>query len=178
MIVYHVAVATAADCLDRRDAGRRASSDYLMALRARGAVIAAGAAPDGRACDLFCRVQQPQDIGRLVEDSPLYAERLWTGYTLRSFAQFLEPWDTRPSPPDETRVLSLVEGMAPDPEMASFALIEERGAGRLRFGGFFADGSMLALMTSADPGDAARALDRTGLFTPGTLRGRSLVAIA
>ena len=43
------------------------------------------------------------------------------------------------------------------------------------FGGFFADGSSLALMTLVEPAAALAALDASGLFTPGSLRTRPLV---
>ena len=177
MIVYHVAIATAEDYLTRREPHRQASFEYLMGLRAHGMMVAAGPAPDGRSCDLFCRVQQPGDIGKLVETHPLFAGGLWTGYTPKSFAQFLEPWELSAPRPDETRLATVVEGTTPDAEMASFVFIEERGARRLLFGGFFPDGSSLAFMTLADPAAAIAPLDASGLFTPGSLRARPLLHI-
>ena len=61
--------------------------------------------------------------------------------------------------------------------MASFVFIEERGAGRLLFGGFFPDGTTLAFMTVADPAAAIAPLDASGLFTAGSLRARPLLHI-
>jgi uncharacterized protein YciI len=177
VIVYHVAITTADDYLTRREAHRQTSFEHLMGLRAHGMIIAAGPAPDGRSCDLFCRVQQPGDIEKVVQTSPLFVDGLWTGYSPRSFAEFLEPWELPPPRPDETRLATLVEGATPDAEMASFVFIEERGAGRLLFGGFFPDGSSLAFMTSADPAAAIAPLDASGLFTTGTLRARPLLHI-
>ena len=177
MIVYHVAITTADDYLTRREPHRQTSFEHLMGLRAHGMMIAAGPAPDGRSWDLFCRVQQPGDIQKLVETNPLFVGGLWTGYTPRSFAQFLEPWELPAPFPDESRLATLVEGATPDAEMASFVFIEERGAGRLLFGGFFPDGSSLAFMTSPDPGPAIAPLDASGLFTAGTLRARPFIHI-
>jgi uncharacterized protein YciI len=177
VIVYHVAIATADDYLTRREPHRQASFEYLMGLRAHGMMIAAGPALDGRSCDLFCRVQQPRDVDRLVEGSPLFIDGLWTGYAARSFAQFLEPWELPAPRPDETRLATLVEGATPDVEMASFVFIEERGAGRLLFVGFFPDGSSLAFTTLADPAAATAALEGSGLFTAGSLRARPLLHI-
>ena len=177
MIVYHVAITTADDYLTRREPHRRASFEHLMRLRGHGVMIAAGPAPDGRSCDLFCRVQQPEDVQKLVETNPLFMDGLWTGYTPHSFAQFLDPWELPAPCPDETRDATLVEGSTPDAEMASFVFIEERGAGRLLFGGFFPDGSSLAFMISADPTAAIAPLDASGLFTAGTLRARPLLHI-
>jgi uncharacterized protein YciI len=177
VIVFHVAVTTADGYLTRRQSSRQANFEYLLALRARGMVIAGGPAPDGRSCDLFCRVQQPDDIRALVEASPFFASGLWTGYAPRSFARFLEPWQALAPCPEETRMATVVEGAAPDPEMASFALIEARGAGRLLLGGFFPGGDCLAFMRSSDPAGAVAALESSGVFTPGGLRGRPLVHV-
>ena len=178
MIVYHVAVTTADDFLSRREPHRKATFEYWMSLRAAGTLIAGGAAPDGASYDLVCRTRQPGDLRALIEQTPFFAEGLWTAYTPRTFSQFVEPWQLAPPRPDEARIATIVEGAAPDTEMASFALIEERGAGRLLCGGFFADGGSLALMTASEPAAALAALDASGLFTPGSLRARSIAHIA
>ncbi len=177
MIVYHVFVTTSEGYLTRRVPHLRANLEYLMELGARGFMIAVGSAPDGRSCDLFCRVDQPGDIGKLVEGSPFFAQGLWTGYAPRSFAQFLEPWESSAPRPDETRVATVVEGAAADTEMASFALIEARGAGHMLLGGFFPGGEGIALMKIAEPADAVAALDASGQFTPGSLRGRPIIHV-
>jgi uncharacterized protein YciI len=177
MIVFHVAVTTAEGYLTRHQPYRQDNLEYLMELRARGFVIAGGPAPDGRSCDFFCRVPQPDDIGKLVEASPFFVHGLWTGYEPRSFAQFLEPWESSPPRPDETRIATLVEGTAPDAEMASFALIEARGAGRLLLGGFFPGSECMAFMRSAEPAEAVAALESSGVFVAGSLRGRPLVHV-
>jgi uncharacterized protein YciI len=177
VIVYHIRIATIAEYLTRRKAYRQANLEYLMGLRARGLIIGGGPAPDGRGADLFCRVDQPEDIGRLVEGSPFFANGLWTGYTPRSFSHFLEPWELSPPMPDESRTAMVVEGEADDVEMASFALIEARGAGRMAFGGFFPEGHTLALMRGDDPDDPIARLDETGLWKPGTLRSRPLLHV-
>jgi uncharacterized protein YciI len=177
VIVYHVAVETAEGYLTRRTPYRQANIEYLMGLRARGAMIAGGPAPDGASCDLFFRAQQPADIAGLVEGSPFFVHGLWTGYAPRSFAQFLEPWEMAPPRPDESRVATIVEGAAPDIEMASFALVEARGAGRLTLGGFFPGGGGIALMRTGDPAAAVAELEATGVWTSGSLRGRPLVHV-
>jgi uncharacterized protein YciI len=177
VIVYHVLVTTAEGYSTRRLPYRQANLEYLMELRRRGAMIAGGPAPDGLSCDLFCRVAQPGDIAALVEGSPFFVNGLWTGYVPRSFAQFVEPWEASAPRPDETRIATLVEGAAADPELASFALIEARGAGRMLLGGFFADGEAIAFMRAADPADAVAALDASGVFEPDSLRARPLVHV-
>jgi hypothetical protein len=178
VIVYHVAVTTADDFPSRREPLRQAAFEYWMALRAAGALIAGGVARDGASYDLVCRTRQPADLPGLIEKTPFFAERLWTAYTPRTFSQFVEPWQLAPPRPDETRIATIVEGRTPDAEMASFALIEERGAGRLYCGGFFPDGASLAVMTASEPDAALAALDGSGLFTPGSLRARSIAHIA
>jgi uncharacterized protein YciI len=177
VIVYHVFIETAEGYLTRRRPYRQANLEYLMSLRAKGLVIAGGPAPDGNSADVFCRVQQPEDVKPLIEGSPFFVNGLWTGYTPRSFSRFLEPWELSAPMPDESRVAIIVEGAAADVEMASFALIEARGAGRMSFGGFFEDDGTLALMRAADTDEAVAHLEQTGFWKPGTLHGRSLLQV-
>jgi uncharacterized protein YciI len=177
MIVYHVGITAAADYLSRRERHRGAHLERIIALRAGGVCLGGGPAPDGRAADLFYRVGQPADIASIVEEDPYFTGGVWTSYRTRSFSQFLEPWELPPVVIDGSRRATLVEGLTGDVEMASFALIEARGAGRMAFGGFFADGDTLALMRAADPDDAVAALRESGLWKPGSLRGRPLLHV-
>jgi hypothetical protein len=78
---------------------------------------------------------------------------------------------------DGSRRATIVEGDAPDSEMASFALIEARGAGRLAFGGFFPGGATWALMRSSDAEAARAALEQSGLWKPGSLTARPLLHV-
>lgn len=177
MIVYHVAVETAADYVTRREPHRGAHLERLMGLRARGLVVAGGPAPDGRGADLFYRVQQADDLRRLVEEDPYFTGGAWTGYRPRSFAQFLEPWELPPLVADGSRKTTIAEGLAPDVEMASFALIEARGAGRMAFGGFFPGGETLAVMRGEDAGKALEELVASGLWQEGSLRARPFLYV-
>jgi uncharacterized protein YciI len=172
VIAYHAAIATADDYAARREPLRRAHLERLLDLRARGFVIAGGPAPDGRGVDVFYRARQPADLARLVEEDPYFSGGAWTGYAERSFAQFLEPWELPPLVADGSRRAMLVEGTAPDVEMASLALVEARGAGRLAFGGFFPGGATLAVMRLEEASAAMAALAETGLWEPGTLTAR------
>lgn len=174
MIVYHVAIATAEDYVARREPHRAAHLARLLDLRDRGLVIGGGPAPDARGVDLFYRAQQPADLTTLIEEDPYFTSGAWTTYGPRSFAQFLEPWQLPPLVTDGSRRVTLVEGEAPDVEMASFALIEARGAGRMAFGGFFPGGGTLAVMRSPEPDEAIGWLRETGLWKDGTLTGRPL----
>jgi hypothetical protein len=148
-----------------------------MALRGHGLVIGGGPSPDGRGADVFYRVGQPDDLRRLVEEDPYFTGGAWSAYTPRSFAQFLEPWELPPLVVDGSRKVTLVEGTAPDVEMASFALIEARGGGRMAFGGFFPGGETLAVMRGDDAGKAVDELRATGFWEESTLRARPLLHV-
>ena len=177
MIVYHVGITAADDYLARRERHRKAHLDRIIALRADGLCLGGGPAPDGRTADLFYRVDQPADVLRIVEEDPYFTGGVWTDYHAQSFSQFLEPWELPSVVIDGSRRVTLVEGVTADVEMASFALIEARGAGRMAFGGFFPDGQTLALMRTPDPDDAVGALRETGLWKPESLRGRPLLHV-
>ena len=177
MIVYHVGVTAAADYLARREDPRPAHLERIIALRGSGLCLAGGPAPDGRTADLFSRVDQPADVTRLVEEDPYYTGGVWKAYTAESFSNFLEPWQLPPVVIDGSRRATVVEGLAIDVEMASFALIEARGAGRMTLGGFFPDGRTLCLMRASDPDEAVASLTETGLWKPETLRGRPLLHV-
>jgi uncharacterized protein YciI len=177
MIAYHVFVTTADDYPSRREPYRKAHLERLMELRSRTLCVGGGPAPDGRSADVFYRVEQPGDITRLIEDDPYYTGGAWIAYRARSFSQFLEPWEFPPLVLDGSRRATIVEGEVTDPEMAAFALIEARGAGRMAFGGVFPDGQSLSLMRSADQAEAVAALEETGFWKPGTLRGRPLLHV-
>jgi hypothetical protein len=59
--------------------------------------------------------------------------------------------------------------------MATFALIELRGAGRLAFGGFLEGGVTLGLMKTADSDEASGWLADTGFWKNETLTARALL---
>lgn len=177
MIVYHVAVTTSDDYLQKREPHRKAHLERLMALRGHGLVIGGGPSPDGRGADVFYRVGQPDDLRRVVEEDPYFTGGVWAAYTPRSFAQFLEPWELPPLVMDGSRPVTLVEGVATDVEMASFALIEARGGGRMAFGGFFPGGDTLAVMRGDDAAKALEEFSATGFWTAATLRARPLLHV-
>jgi uncharacterized protein YciI len=177
VIVFHVAIETAGDYGARREPHRRVHLERLMGLRAQGLVIGGGPSPDGRGADIFYRVPQPDDLRRLVEEDPYFTGGAWAGYRPRSFAQFLEPWELPPLVTDGSRTVMIAEGVAPDVEMASFALIEARGAGRMAFGGFFPGGETLAVMRAPDAAKALEELRASGFWQEGSLRARPLLHV-
>jgi uncharacterized protein len=177
MIYCHVGITGAEDYATRRGPHRPAHLERIAGLRAKGFVVGGGPAPDGKTGDLFYRAPDLETVARLVEEDPYWKGGVWTGYKPEAFSQFLEPWRQVEVMTDGTRVVTLVEGVAPDVEMASFALIEARGAGRMAFGGFFPGGRTLALMNTPDPAQALAPLIESGLWTPGTLTGRTFIHV-
>lgn len=175
MIVFHAAIAAAPDYLERRVPHRQAHLERLLELRARGIVIGGGPAPDGRTVDVFYRASEPDQVTPLIQEDPYTVHGVWTGHRLRSFAQFVEPWELPPVVTDGSRRITLVEGVADDPEMATFALIELRGAGRFAFGGFFEGGQTLGLFRTADAEEALAWLSETGFWKSERLTARPLL---
>ncbi len=175
MIVFHAAITTAPDYLQRRAPHRQAHLERVLQLRQKGIVIGGGPTPDGRAADLFYRVGEPGQIKSLIEEDPYYANGVWTGYGLRSFIQFIEPWELPPVVTDGSRPATIAEGVATDPDMANFALIELRGSARLAFGGFFEGGLTLGLFKTGDPGEALGWLGETGFWDAASLTARPLL---
>jgi len=177
VIVYHVAITAADDYIERRAAHRTGHLERITELRRLGFVIGGGPAPDGRTADIVYRVQHAADITRLIEEDPYWMGGVWKAWEPRDFAQFLEPWEMPPVVTDGSRKVTIVEGEAPDVEMASFALIEARGAGRMAFGGFFPAGTTWALMRTPDPGAALAEITESGLWKPGSLTTRPLLHV-
>jgi uncharacterized protein YciI len=175
VIVSHVAITTADDYVARREPHRRAHIERLAGLRAAGAVIGGGPAPDGRAVDLVYRLRQPSDLRPLVEEDPYWSGGAWVGYTPRSFVAFVEPWEQVPIVLDGSRPATVAEGRTAEHDMAQFALIELRGAGRTAFGGFFEGGDTFALLRTGDAEEALGWLKASGFWIPDSLRARPLL---
>jgi uncharacterized protein YciI len=177
VIVVHVAITTADDYVARREPHRRAHIERLAGLRAGGFVIGGGPAPDGRSVDIVYRLAQPDQLDKLLKDDPYWAAGAWTGYAPRSFVEFIEPWEQAPIVLDGSRPVTIVEGRTEEHDMAQFALIELRGAGRLAFGGFFADGDTFALCRTADGAAAVGWFREAGFWAPDSLRSRPLLHV-
>jgi uncharacterized protein YciI len=177
VIVYHVAVTTVDDYLAKREPHRRAHIERLAGLRAGGAVIAGGPAPDGRSADIFYRLQQAAQLERVVEEDPYRVGGVWATWSSRSFRGFVEPWEQPPIVLDGTRRVTLVEGLTTDEDMAQFALIEMRGEGRIAFGGFFEGAQTLAVARTADADQARRWFADTGFWDAARLTTRPLLYV-
>lgn len=177
MIVVHVAITTAEHYTDKREPHRRAHIERLAALREGGVVIGGGPAPDGRSADLVYRIGRPDQLATLIEDDPYWACGAWVRYTPRSFAQFIEPWELPPIVLDGSRSATIIEGRTAEHDMAQFALIELRGAGRLAFGGFFAGGDTFALCRAGDAATVIEWFTGAGFWAPDSLRARPLLHV-
>jgi hypothetical protein len=73
---------------------------------------------------------------------------------------------------DGSRRVTLVEGPVAEPDMAQFALIEMRGAGRVAFGGFFEGGNTLAVVKTPDQAEAIGWFSESGFWKPDALTAR------
>jgi uncharacterized protein YciI len=177
MSVYHATIATSEDYLGRRAAHRQAHLDRILGLRTQGLVVAGGPAPDGRTAEVFYRVQQRSDVIRLIEEDPYYLAGAWTSYTLRLFTEFVEPLELPPLVTDGSRRVTLVEGVALRTDKARLALIGLRGAGQLGFGGVFDGGATLALLTTADAGEALGWFAETRSWKEGSLTARPFLYV-
>ena len=177
MPLMHVAVTCSDDYVRRREPHREAHIARLVSLRAAGALVGGGPAPDGRTADLFYRVDHSDDLSSLVEEDPYRKAGAWTAYASRAFAEFVEPWEAPPVVLDGSRRVTIVEGQPTDGDMAAFALIELRGTGRLAFGGLFGDGGTLAVVRSGDPAEATGWLAETGIWSALLLSARPLLHV-
>jgi len=177
VIVYHVGVTTVEDYAAKREPHRRAHLERLQGLRAVSICLGGGPAPDGRRVDLVYRLQRPDQIKNALEEDPYWLGGAWTHYEPRSFSQFVEPWEMVPIVLDGTRRAVIVEGPVEQHDMAQFALIELRGAGRLHLGGFFEDGRLWALTKTADAEQARGWFADTGFWKTDALTTRPLLHV-
>ncbi|MGH7339107.1 MAG: hypothetical protein ACREKH_01320 [Candidatus Rokuibacteriota bacterium] len=177
MIVFHIALQAADDYQTRREAHRRDHIGRLQGLRANNILVGGGPSADGRTADLFYRLQQPAQLKYAIEEDPYWTGGVWTRYEPKSFSQFVEPWEMVPVVLDGTRKVTIVEGPTAQHDMAQFALIEMRGAGRLAFGGFFEDGRTWALTKTADAAEARAWFADTGFWTNDALTTRPFLHV-
>lgn len=177
MLVYHGAITAAEDYAERRTPHRQVHVERLIGLRAQGTLIGGGPAPDGRTADIFYRVGQAGEVSRLIEEDPYYVAKVWTAYALRAFSQFIEPLGLPEVVTDGSRRVTLLEGAALEPDMATVALIELRGSGRLAFGGFLQGGVTLALLRTSDADEALGWLAESGCWKKESLSARPMLHV-
>src|SRR5262249_13844960 len=123
------------------------------------------------------RVPGPGAINRIVEEDPYWTGGVWTAWEPRDFSRFIEPWEMPPVVLDGSRQVSIVEGDAPNAEMASVALTEARAARRLALGRFVGGGATGAVMGWRDGDKGLAEREESGLWKPGSLTARPLLHV-
>jgi hypothetical protein len=78
---------------------------------------------------------------------------------------------------DGSRQVTIVEGPVAEHDMAQFALIEMRGAGRLHLGGFFEDAQTWALMKTPSADEARGWFADTGFWRADSLTARPFLHV-
>ena len=171
MAVYHVRFTCAADYNARRLPYRPAHLAQLSGLRDDGRVVAGGPEPDGGAAHIFYRVRDRAELDRLVSDNEFQRAGLFIAHVGRAFGDFVEP--TERLPHDAGWNVALVEGMPADRVRAGAALARLRTEKLVNFGGFFTDGSALAVVRLADPAAALTILESAGGWDAARLTARA-----
>src|SRR5262245_12687981 len=173
MAAVHVRIDCAEDYVGRRAPVRQAHIERLLRLRATGALVAGGPAPDGRIAELFYRAASRDELRAMVEEDPYFRAGAWIAYTPREYETFVDPWEAEPPVVlDGSRLASVVEGLTADRDMAQLALVELRGASRVVLGGFLPDGSTVAVAPTPDLDEAIGWLAETGCWKSGELLAR------
>ena len=160
MAIYHVHFVCAPDYMARRLPFRPAHLEQLVSLRADGRVVAGGPEPDGSAANIFYRVADRAELDRLLVENEFNRAGLFTASRPRAFADFVEP---RELPPIDTGLSAIiVEGPPGECAKARTGLTGLQLEGRVAFGGFFEDGTALAVVRSGSQDQAVAWLARAG----------------
>ena len=170
-MIVHVRFTCAADYNERRLPHRPAHLAQLAALRAEGRVVAGGPEPDGTAAHIFYRVGDLAELERVLDDNVFQKAGLFAARHPRVFTEFLEP--LTPPPLDAGLKCTLVDGVPRERAVAPRRLAELQRDKRAAFGGFFADGTGLAVLTTADPGEAVAWLTAGGAWDTTGVRTRA-----
>jgi uncharacterized protein YciI len=164
-MIVHVRFTCAADYNERRLPHRPAHLAQLAGLRDARRVVAGGPEPDGSAAHIFYRVPDLTELERLLDDNIFQKAGLFAARQPRVFTEFLEP--LAPLPLDAGVKCTLVEGLPLDRDRAARRLAELQRDKRAAFGGFFEDGTGLAVLTTADPAEALAWLTAGGGWDTG-----------
>ncbi len=160
MAIYHVHFTCADDYMARRLPFRPAHLKQLAGLREDGRVVAGGPEPDGTAANIFYRVGSRSELDAILADNEFNRAGLFTASRAREFSDFLEPIDLPPV--DAGLATVIAEGAAIDRATARAGLASLQREGRAAFGGFFEDGSGLAVVRSGDAREALEWLAKAG----------------
>ena len=169
-MIFHVHFICAPDYNARRLPFRPAHLKQLASLREQGRVVAGGPEPDGTAAHIFYRVGDHAELAQLLEENEFNRAGLFVTSHPRAFTEFVEPIERTPL--DTGLEASLVEGAPSDLGRARTTLTALQERGRVAFGGFFEDGTGLAVVRSPSADQAVEWLTTTGGWEPGGLRAR------
>jgi uncharacterized protein YciI len=169
-VIFHVRFTCAADYNARRLPYRPAHLAQLTALRDEGRVVAGGPEPDGGAAHIFYRVADGAELDRLIADNEFQRAGLFVGHHPRAFDEFLEPIERLPA--DAGWKVTLVEGAPVDRSRARAALMSLRADKRVNLGGFFPDGTALAVLRFPDAAAAIATLTTVGGWDRARLTAR------
>jgi uncharacterized protein YciI len=170
-VIVHVRFTCAADYNERRLPFRPAHLAQLTGLRTEGRVVAGGPEPDGSAAHIFYRVADLAELERILDDNVFQKAGLFAARHPRAFTEFLEPLE--PPPLDAGLKMTLLEGTPLDHGLARQRLADLQREKRAAFGGFFADGAGLAVLATADPGEAVAWLTAAGGWDTAGVRTRA-----
>ena len=170
MPVYHVRFTCAADYNARRLPYRPAHLAQLVRLRDEGRVVAGGPEPDGSAAHIFYRVGGRADLEQLIADNEFQRAGLFVAHAARVFDDVIEPIERLPH--DAGWKMILVEGVPVDRPRARSALTRLRADKLVNLGGFFTDGSALAVVRLSDASAALAALEAAGGWDAARLTAR------
>jgi len=170
MPVYHVRFTCAVDYNARRLPHRPAHLAQLVGLRDDGRVVAGGPELDGSAAHIFYRVADRAELDRLIADNVFQRAELFVAHAARAFADFVEPIERLPY--DAGWKVTLVEGAPADRARARAALTRLRAEKLVNLGGFFVDGTALAVVRVPDAADAVAALETAGGWAAARLAAR------
>jgi uncharacterized protein YciI len=171
MTIYHVRFTCAPDYMARRLPFRPAHLKQLASLREQERVVAGGPEPDGTAAHIFYRVADGAELALLLEENEFNRAGLFVASHPRSFTDFLEPLD-RPAV-DAGLKATIVEGLPENRALARASLAALQQEKRAAFGGFFVDGSGLAVIRSAHPDEAIAWLAVAGGWDPARLKAHA-----
>lgn len=168
MVVVHAVLQYADDYAERRKPHREAHLARLLELREHGRVVGVGARREEPKADIFYRGATTAEVEGLITADPYYQHQVATGYTLRAFTQFVEPWRPAEVKVDGSRVATIAEAPATDSDAAALVLVELRGQGRMAFGGFLGE-RVLMVLTAPERGTALDWIEEVGLWSRGEL---------